>query len=234
MYKTGRVYKIITSESNEIYVGSTFNTTRDRFFGHKRQYNFYKNSEGNKCSLYDLFDNYGIGNCKMVLIKSYEVIDRRHLEVYETLWIKKLKAINKIEPCGGLLRKQQIKQYKIDNTQYFKEKNKQYYQNNLEKKKLYREINKEKIREKKKEYHEKNKEKLKEYNKQYHQNNLEKLSGKNKEYYQNNREYFKNYYQNNKEKTTCECGSVVTKHSLAKHRKTAKHIQLIFQLLPFC
>ncbi len=41
------------------------------------------------------------------------------------------------------------------------------------------------------------------------------------------KEYQKNHYENNKDKikkkVTCECGCIVCKGSLSKHRKTAKH-----------
>ncbi len=94
MYKTGRVYKIISTEGNECYVGSTFDTTRSRLNHHKGYYKRYLiHKEHKQLSVYDIFDKYGIENCRLILIKEYEVVDRRHLEVYETLWIKKLKSI---------------------------------------------------------------------------------------------------------------------------------------------
>lgn len=102
--KIGRVYKIIARQSNECYVGSTFDQLNYRFKGHKAS---YKNNKG--CSVNELFDEHGVENCKIMLIKEYEVIDRRHLEVYETLWIKKLRAINKIQPAGGLLNRDMVK-----------------------------------------------------------------------------------------------------------------------------
>jgi hypothetical protein len=46
-----------------------------------------------------------------MLIKEYEVIDRRHLKVFELLQIKKLKSINIVKPCGYLLKRQQKKQH---------------------------------------------------------------------------------------------------------------------------
>lgn len=150
--KIGRVYKIISSQGNECYVGSTFNTLRDRFKVHKYNYT----AKNNKCSVIELFNKYGIDNCKCILIKEYKVNDRRHLEVYETLWIKKLKSINKNEPCGGLLIREKMKQYsKIHNFNH-KEEHKQYYQDNKEeinnKVKLYYEANKEIINAKKNKY----------------------------------------------------------------------------------
>jgi predicted GIY-YIG superfamily endonuclease len=64
----------------------------------------------------------------------------------------------------------------------------------------------------------------KEYNKQYRNENKEQEI-----------EYFKQYYQKNKEKIseklkekiTCECGCVVNRYNLSRHKKTKKHIELM-------
>lgn len=149
--KTGKVYKIISSLGNEVYIGSTFNTTRCRFQQHKENHR----SSRKKCAVSEMFDKYGFENCRIILIKEYMVVDRRHLEVYETLWIKKLRSINKREPCGGLLDKQCEKQWREANKQTLLEKNKQYREDNkeaiVEKNKKYYEANKQKKLEKRKE-----------------------------------------------------------------------------------
>ena len=51
-----------------------------------------------------------------------------------------------------------------------------------------------------------------------------------KEHKEEIREYMKCYRKNyikNKEKTKCECGCIVTKTCLSRHRRTEKHIELI-------
>jgi hypothetical protein len=84
--RTRRIYKIISTRGNETCVGSTFNRLSDRFRMHRNNYSCEKNN----CSTDYFFDKYGITNCKIVLIKEYEVyaetaIDKKHLSVYETL-----------------------------------------------------------------------------------------------------------------------------------------------------
>jgi hypothetical protein len=50
-------------------------------------------------SLFKLFDKYGVKNCKIMLIKEYDVVDKLHLEMYETLWILRHKtAVNILKP----------------------------------------------------------------------------------------------------------------------------------------
>ena len=69
--------------------------------------------------------------------------------------------------------------------------------------KEYREDNKEKI----KECCEKNKEKKKEYDNNYREDNKEKI-----------KEYFK-------EKITCDCGCIVLKTSIYRHKQSPKHLK---------
>tara|TARA_R110000782_G_scaffold255940_1_gene344833 strand:- start:322 stop:1041 length:720 start_codon:yes stop_codon:yes gene_type:complete len=94
----------------------------------------------------------------------------------------------------------------------YKEYDKEYRKNNIEKlaekNKEYRETNKEKLKEKAKEYRKNNKKKIKEkakkYNKKYYKKNKEKIKGRGKEYRENNiehiKEYMKGYSERNKER----------------------------------
>ena len=71
--------------------------------------------------------------------------------------------------------------------------------------KEYREDNKEQIIQKKKEYRENNKEKIAEKLKQYHQDNKVQIAEK------------------KGQKIRCECGSIIRKGEISRHRKTIKH-----------
>ena len=81
----------------------------------------------------------------------------------------------------------------------------------------------------------------KEQRKQYLYANREKIAQQRKEYRQTNRQAIahqaKQYYEQNKHtlaqkvkvKITCECGSVVSKHVIARHRRSQKHQRLMNQ-----
>lgn len=130
MATSGKVYKIIFNESNVCYIGSTFNRLSDRLRQHKQK---YKCKREENVAVYDLFDQYGVDNCLIVLIKTYEVLDRCHLHVYEQLWINKLKSVNKNNPMGRIISKKQYKkQYHEANREQILEKKKQYYLTNRE------------------------------------------------------------------------------------------------------
>tara|TARA_B110000858_G_C17737023_1_gene443019 strand:+ start:182 stop:763 length:582 start_codon:yes stop_codon:yes gene_type:complete len=188
-YSSGHIYKIICSlDSNFVYIGSTFTTLRQRWGGHKDSYVKFLKKGSNNMSTHKYYKKYGIENFKIILIKSYNVCrnsqrDNAHLRAYEQLWINKTKRAVNLQNAFNPLAK-------LD-------------------KRIYNELNKEKLNEYHKEYRENNKEKMKEYNKEYSENNKEKI---------NKRE---------REKITCECGSIIIKKILSKHIKTKKHLKLM-------
>jgi hypothetical protein len=63
-----------------------------------------------------------------------------------------------------------------------------------------------------------NKEKILEYHKEYREKHKEEIS-----------EYGKKWYEDNKEKITCECGCIIIKKQLNRHKKTQKHIELVIK-----
>ncbi len=86
-----------------------------------------------------------------------------------------------------------------------------------------------------KDYYHNNKEKIAEKAKKYYEENKEMFLKKRKEYCDNNKEKekerHKKYYENNKEKIVekikCECGCMISRIHISRHRKSKKHIELI-------
>jgi len=154
-FKIGRVYKIIHNQSNIVYIGSTYNRLSDRWCHHKNHYKDYLRGKHAEIAIFPYFKEFGIENFKIILIKEYEVVDKKHLLMYEQLWINKLKSINKTKPFQPL-KKERIKQ-----------SSKQHYQ-----------ANKDKIRGKIKQYYDLNKDKIKEHHKEYYDLNKDKISEK--------------------------------------------------------
>ena len=95
----GHIYRIQHTQSNLVYVGSTFNEVKHRFQQHKDKFRAWNENDGPcAASVYPHFKEHGIHQFKCFLVKSYEVEDRAHLEAFETLWIRKLKACNRLQP----------------------------------------------------------------------------------------------------------------------------------------
>lgn len=143
----GIVYEIYSDSHPDIrYVGSTTTTLEKRWQYHK---GVFKNTTKRRPIICKYFEEFGIDNFQIRVIKEYDIVDSNHLLAYEQLWINKLKSIN--------LKKNLVLTKKIRQMQQ-----KEYYENNREKKKLYYEENKESISEKKKLYYENNREKIRE------------------------------------------------------------------------
>lgn len=99
--RIGRVYKIVSNLSNRVYVGSTFNTLKQCYDLQVFQYQ----RKGTGCKLFER----GVESCRIELLKEYEVLDEAHLNVYESLWIVKLNAINCTLPCGQMLNRKRVR-----------------------------------------------------------------------------------------------------------------------------
>ena len=126
--------------------------------------------------------------------------------------------------------KEQIKEYNEKNLDKIKEYKKEHYKQNKEHikeyQKVYNELNREKIKERAKEYQHQNKDKINEQRKKYRQQNIEKIKERAKEYYEKNKEKLK---EKNKEQIHCECGCILIKNGLPRHKRSKKHQEYINQ-----
>jgi hypothetical protein len=203
IYNNSKIYKvepIVVHEPHEIYIGSTTNKyLSDRLAKHKSSYKAYLNNINHYISIFDLFDKYGVENCKIFLIESYNCNDINELRTKEGAYIRTLNCINKFIPGRT------EKEYREDN----KYKMKQYYEDN-----------KDKLLQQQKEYYESNRDKIK----QYRENKKDKTKEYQKEYYESNKDKISEFH---KTKITCSCGCEVVKHHLNRHMKTEKHKKLI-------
>ena len=158
-YKNAKVYQIVDNGYNMSYVGSTCMPLSKRFHNHKRLYNFWKNHNKGFCTSFDIFDEYGIDNCKIELIEAVPCLTKDELRKKEGEFIKNRDCVNKV------IAGRTVKEYQKD-----------YYETNKDKVKEYRETNKDKIKEYNKEYRETNINKIKEIQKEYRETNIIKIN----------------------------------------------------------
>jgi len=175
-YKNSKIYKITDIGYNKMYIGSTTQPLYKRLSKHKNDYKLWKkNGKVHKIMSYDLFDEFGIDNCKIELILEYACENRDQLHKKEGEYIKNNICVNK------LIAGRTIKEYQQE-----------YYQNNkqtiLEQKKEYRQNNKQTIAEQKKEWYQNNKQTIAEQKKEWYQNNKQKILEQKKEYRQKNKQ----------------------------------------------
>lgn len=215
-YENGLIYKIVCNDPNitDCYVGSTTNIVKRRQ-QHKCNCNNEKSRDYNYYVYQFIRDNGGWDNWSLVLIESFSCNNKLELEKRERFFIEDLKAtLNKVIPTRT------EKEYREDN----KEKKKEYREENKEKIREYYEENKDYLLEKSKEYYETNKDQIREQKKEYYEENKEKIREKLKEYYETNKEKIR---EKSKEKITCECGCEITKYNLSRHKVSSKHSNLM-------
>ena len=200
------IYKITNLDDGKPYVGSTTKTLKERIAKHKRDANYGRKNGCGLCACH----YFNWDNVKVEKLETPDIVidDRLIREKYH--WMNTPNCVNKNSP--------------IRTEEETRERKKQKYQNDkeaiLEKGKQYRQDNREAISERKKQYRQNNKEAISKQKKQYHQDNKEAISERDRQKYQNNKEAI---LEQKKQKITCECGSIVRKSDLARHKKSNKH-----------
>ena len=198
-YSTGKIYTIRCKlDDTFIYVGSTIQPLSKRFGGHKKA---SKTAENQSKLLYSKVENW----------------NDWYIELYENYSCSSVEELRKKEGCVirqiGTLNKEIAGRTK----QEYREENKETLS---KQRKEYEEKNKDKIKERKQKYYSDNKDAKKEY----YENNIEKIKERKKKHYENKKEVI---LENQKETLICECGCEVRKTGLVRHKKSAKHNNLL-------
>lgn len=226
--RTGKIYKITSICTNKIYIGCTIQSLQRRFYKHKNDCEIWLKNNKHFITSFILLEKYN--DCKIELIEEMIYINRKELEIKEAFYIDKYKDI-----CVNITkndysdkkekRKKYWKKYYEDNKdkKEYKEKCEQKYQRQSEKVKcedcniliskgrmtLHKKSDKHlvkigeaiKIYSKKQTRHE------------HYEKYKEQIRNKGKEYC--------------KTKITCECGIIICKGALPKHRRSQRHINIM-------
>ena len=205
-YKNGKIYKIVSDNTDKIYIGSTCSPLAKRLYEHKANYKAWKVGKPNNghVTSYNILE---LENVDIILLENYPCNDKNELYARERYWIEQNKAIvvNKAIPTRTM------REYCKDNKEKIQKYTKEYNVIHKNEKKVYNRLynldNKLNISIQKKEYYQKHKEEKSKYGKIYRERNKEKFS----------------------KSFVCECGSHYTFDSKRKHIKTAKHLNFIEQ-----
>ena len=207
--------------------------------GHRRDYKLYKEGKRTHAlAVFLLFDEFGVGNCKIELVEQFPCNSRAELEKREGYHTQANQCVNKYiagrtqseyyeqlreQICARNrdFRKRHLEHYRQkDKERYDKHKEKllehgrQYYSLNKEHKGQYRRV-----------YYETHKDKCLDYGREYREKNKEQLSNHAKDYYIRNREKI---LERCKIRVCCDvCGCTFTKSDKSKHIKTQKHQQAL-------
>jgi len=182
-YEKARIYKIVDNTNQNIYIGSTCKTLAQRLGQHRSDYNRFINGKNKKrVTSYEIIKN---SNYNIYLIEECPCKNIEQLRARERFYIESLKCVNKAIPGRT---------------------NKEYYEDNKDKRKEYYEDNIDIIKQKKREYYEENKDLIKEKVQEYREVNIDKIR------------------QHQKEICLCLCGGKYTLCHKLRHEKTKKHI----------
>ena len=147
-YSEAKIYKVLNTVDDEVYVGSTTQSLSKRMGKHRR------NATQRNTQFYQHMNKIGISNFYMELIETYPCNSTDELHKREGEWIRQMGTLNQI--VSG----RTMQQYREDNKDKIREQKQQY-----------REDNKDKIREQTQQYREQNKDKIREQNQHYREHN---------------------------------------------------------------
>lgn len=153
-YSRGKIYKLVSDVTDQIYIGSCCVPLRKRLCIHKGKFNKTKSKELFKLG----------GKVEIILIEEFPCKSKMELERRERFHIENNDCVNRVLPARTKTELQEYqKKYREINKIMIAERNKEYYEANREALCEYKNANKEKISERKKEWHKINKEKTKEH-----------------------------------------------------------------------
>lgn len=95
-YENGKFYMITDIAMTKKYIGSTTESLKKRFERHRSKYQEYLRGGADNTRSYWLFDEFGVANCKILLIKNFPCNSREELEREEGNIIKGEDCITKL------------------------------------------------------------------------------------------------------------------------------------------
>lgn len=152
-YQRGKIYKIesMDDEDYPVYIGSMCRPLSERMAEHRSDYKRWVNGKGRKyVTSFELFDVFGLENCKITLIENFPCNSKEELHKREGYYIRSMDCVNKFVPDRT------VKEYQRDN----KEKIKQWREDNKEKSKEVYKIRTE-------EFEERNRREIEEFQKKF-------------------------------------------------------------------
>ena len=117
-YENSKIYKIVDVGYNKCYIGSTCESLSKRMERHRTHYNHYvKGKMKKKTTAMDIFNEFGIENCKIELIENYPCNNKEELLRREGSHIKVMECVNR-QVAGRTQR-----EWLLDNPEKAKEYN---------------------------------------------------------------------------------------------------------------
>ncbi len=154
-YANGKIYKLVSFQTDKVYIGSTCEKLSVRKAKHKSKYKCFLSGRDVYITSFELIK---LGDVDIVLLEEFPCANKEQLHKRERYYIDTYNCVNKVLPTRT---------------------DKEYYEVNKEKIdkqiKKYQEANKEELKNYRKAYNEKNKDKKKAYFTEYYAKNIDKI-----------------------------------------------------------
>ena len=124
-YSNGKIYKIWTDNSDDVYIGSTIQTVSMRMTKHRGCYQHFLKTGKGYCSSYIILEQ---GAIHYELIEKYSCENKQELCKREGKWQKKIKCVN--DRTAGRTGKEYQKEYNKKNKLKILKRQKEYNQKN--------------------------------------------------------------------------------------------------------
>lgn len=99
-YKNGKIYKIVDNTNDNVYIGSTIETLKERLRKHHRL----------NCSSREILKN---GDYDIILIEDYPCNSKQELELRERYYIENNECVNILLPARTMKEYQQTEKHKL-------------------------------------------------------------------------------------------------------------------------
>jgi hypothetical protein len=143
-YSLGKIYKLVSNETDDIYIGSTCQRLLCMRFGdHKKNYRQWLEGKNHYRTSYEIVKQ---DSCQITLIENYPCKDKYELESRERYHIENTSCVNKYIPTRThkeyheqhkSIRNERSRQHRKENQDYYKECDKNRYTGERKEKLLY-------------------------------------------------------------------------------------------------
>ena len=94
-YQKSRIYKIVDVGYTKCYIGSTTTSLAVRMSHHRDHYRAFQRGQHNDMSVFRLFEEFGVENCKIELVDTFPCQSREELLQREGHHIQNTECINR-------------------------------------------------------------------------------------------------------------------------------------------
>lgn len=126
-YTNGKIYKIVSQQTDDVYIGSTCSPLSKRMVEHRSKYKMFLDNRHHYVSSFDILK---YQDAVIVLIENFPCNSKEELFARENYWMDQFRdvAINSRAAPLGITKEEYLKQYREDHKDDMVQYQQQYYQ----------------------------------------------------------------------------------------------------------